>query len=96
MTSLTYTVSEKFLSDLGSFHLDWNLGGLLKIFRVKGFKHNVLISLASRVTKLLGKSPLQTFEHARLKNSAKNSPKFYPKIIYSGNVTFSVYITNKI
>ena len=67
-----------------------------KIFRSKGFQQNVLISLTSRVTKLFGKSSLQMSEHAKLKNSAKNSAKFHSKINYSGNVTFSVYILNKI
>ena len=74
-----------------SFDLGWSLCGL-----IKGFQHNNPISLASRVTKLFGKSPLQQSEHDRLKNSAKKTPKFHAKVNYSANVTFSVYITNKI
>ena len=67
-----------------------------KIFRGKGFQQNASISLSSRVTKLFGKSSLRKSEHAKLKNSAKNSPKCHAKINYSGNVTLSVYILNKL
>ena len=52
-----------------------------KSFRTEGFQHNNPISLASRVTKLFGKSLLQQSEHAKLKNSAKNSPKFHAKVL---------------
>ena len=53
---------------------------------MRGF--NYPISLASRAAKLSGKSPLQQSEHVKLKNSAKNSPKFLGKVNYSANVTF--------
>ena len=59
-----------------------------KSVRREGFQHNDPISLASRATKLFGKSPLQQSEHVKLKNSATNSPKFHAKVNYSANVTF--------
>ena len=89
-----YAFKKQFLSTLWSFDLNWDLVGLLKVLEV--LQRNDPISLASRVTKLFGNSPLQQSEHSKYKNSEKNSSKFHTKVNNSANVKFSVYIINKI
>ena len=59
-----------------------------KRFISEEFLHYDPISLASRATKLFGKSPAQQSEHVKLKNSATKSPKFHAKVNYSANVIF--------